>query len=67
MIGFPQSSMGVGRFGQTPPNASAPRGNASANPVQAGVEVPWYASGPVWVVVFLVVGYILVFQTLKGS
>jgi hypothetical protein len=29
------------------------------------MEAPWYASGPFWVLVFLVVGYLLVFQTLK--
>jgi hypothetical protein len=37
-----------------------------ASPTQAGVDVPWYESGPFWVLVFLVMGYILVFQTLKS-
>lgn len=64
-IGIPQSSMGIGRFGVIPPNASAPRGNNPQSSEAAG-DRPWYASGPTWVVVFLVVGYILVFQTLKG-
>jgi hypothetical protein len=55
-----------GRFGVIPPNATTPRGSNPANPTDAGVEVPWYASGPIWVLVFLAVGYVLVFQTLKG-
>jgi len=66
MIGVRQSSMGVGRFGVTPPNGIAPGGYNLQSPTEAGVETPWYASGPVWVLVFLVVGYILVFQTLKS-
>jgi hypothetical protein len=64
--GFPQTSMGVGRFGAIPPNATTPRGASIQSPTEAGVERPWYASGPFWVLVFLAVGYILVFQTLKG-
>lgn len=63
-IGIPQTSMGyAGRFGAG--NAVAPSG---ANPQSASAagETPWYAGGPFWVLVFLVVGYILVFQTLKG-
>jgi hypothetical protein len=63
--GFPQASMGVGRFGVVPPNANAPRGSNPQSAEAAG-EPAWYASGPFWVLVFLVVGYILVFQTLKG-
>jgi hypothetical protein len=55
-----------GRFGAMVPNATMPRGNKPSSPTDAGVDVPWYASGPVWVLVFLVVGYVLVFQTLKG-
>lgn len=67
MVGIPRTSMGFGgRFGMTPPNATAPGGSAMASPVQAGVDVAWYESGPFWVIVFLVVGYILVFQTLKS-
>lgn len=62
--GIPQSSLGIGRFGVTVPNRMAPSGS---NPQDTSeVETPWYASGPVWVLLFLVVGYILVFQTLKG-
>jgi hypothetical protein len=64
-IGIPQTSTGVGRFGVHPPNAISPRGSNPASPQDAGVEVPWYQSGPVWVILFLVAGYILVFQTLK--
>jgi len=63
--GFPQTSMGIGRFGVLPPNATTPRGGNYQSTEAAG-EAPWYASGPFWVVVFLVVGYVLVFQTLKG-
>ena len=66
MIGIPHTSTGVGRFGVMPPNASMPRGNNPSSPSDSGAEVPWYASGPVWVLVFLGVGYVLVFQTLKG-
>jgi hypothetical protein len=65
-VGIPHNSTGIGRFGVVPPNASAPRGANPASPTDAGVSVPWYASGPVWVLVFLAVGYVLVFQTLKG-
>lgn len=51
-----------GRFGGF--NNAKPSG---ANPVNnSDVDVPWYASGPAWVIVFLIAGYILVFQTLKG-
>lgn len=66
MIGIPQTSTGIGRFGVTPPNASMPGGGNRQSSTDAGVDVPWYASGPTWVLVFLVVGYILVFRTLKG-
>lgn len=65
MIGIPQTSTGVGRFGVSPPNGTRPAGGNPQSPSDAGVDVPWYASGPVWVLVFLVVGYILVVQTLK--
>jgi hypothetical protein len=54
---------GIGRFGVSgPANSAAPAGQ---NRVTSSQETPWYASGPFWVLVFLVVGYILVFQTLK--
>lgn len=66
LTGFPQSSMGVGRLGVIPPNATAPGGSNPQSATGSGVERPWYASGPFWVLVFLVVGYVLVFQTLKG-
>jgi hypothetical protein len=62
----PVGIMQPGRFGGMTPNATMPRGSNPTNTVDAGVDVPWYASGPVWVLVFLVVGYVLVFQTLKG-
>jgi hypothetical protein len=65
MIGIPQTSTGIGRFGVSPPNGTAPRVGNTQSPTDAGVDVPWYASGPVWVIVFLAVGYILVVQTLK--
>ena len=65
MIGIPGSSTGIGRFGVTPPNAYRPGGSNPQSPSDAGAEAPWYASGPTWVIVFLVVGYILVVQTLK--
>lgn len=66
MIGITQASMGVGRFGVTPPNAGMPRGANTQSPTDAGVDAKWYESGPVWVILFLIVGYILVFQTLKS-
>jgi hypothetical protein len=65
MVGIPQNNV-MGRFGVRPPNSSMPSGANPASPSDSGVAVPWYASGPVWVLVFLAVGYILVFQTLKG-
>lgn len=65
IVGISQASMGVGRFGVTPPNATQPSGSRPQSSEAAG-DVPWYASGPVWVLIFLIVGYILVFQTLKG-
>lgn len=53
----------MGRFGvAAPPNATAPAGG---NPVTSDVVRPWYSTGPFMVLVFLVVGYILVFRTLK--
>ena len=55
----------IGRFGVIPSNSSMPSGSNPQNSEEAG-DVPWYESGPVWVLVFLVVGYILVFRTLKG-
>lgn len=59
--------MGMGGgFGVRPPNATAPGGSNIASPVSAGVDVAWYASGPFWVLIFLALGYILVFQTLKS-
>jgi hypothetical protein len=54
---------GLGRFGVSgPPNRSAPAGN---NTVTGNPSRPWYATGPLWTMVFLVVGYILVFRTLR--
>lgn len=64
-VGISAGAMGLGRFGVTPPNTGAPSGSNSVDAGAAG-EVPWYASGPVWVVVFLVVGYLLTRQTLRG-
>lgn len=64
MVGFPATSQGVGRFGG-PPNTSAPAGNNTVSSRDVD-DVRWYESGPFWVLVFLVVGYILVFQTLKS-
>ena len=64
-IGILSSQTGVGRFGVRPPNASMPGGSNPQSPSDAGVDTPWYASGPAWVLVLLVVGYILVSQTLK--
>jgi hypothetical protein len=52
-----------GRFGvAAPPNMNAPQGS---NPVTSDTERAWWASGPAMVVLFLVVGYILVFRTLR--
>jgi hypothetical protein len=63
-VGIPQSSLSIGRFGARVPNTSTPSGSNQVD--SSDVETPWYASGPVWVLVFLIVGYVLVFQTLKG-
>lgn len=53
---------GSGMAGVFPPNRSAPSPGGSARDPGS---VPFYESGPFWVVVFLVVGYVLVFQTLR--
>ena len=56
-------SNGVGRFGvSSPANSVAPAGQ---NRVTSSQATPWYESGPFWTLAFLVVGYLLVFQTLK--
>jgi hypothetical protein len=62
MVGI---SNGIGRFGVTgPPNRVAPAGG---NPVTSdtGKTTKWYESGPVWTLGFLVVGWFLVYQTVR--
>ena len=59
-IGIPNGVISYGASG--PPNRSAPSGTAR---VSNSNETPWYEGGPLWVLIFLVVGYVLVFQTLK--
>ena len=57
-------SNGISRFGVAGPvNSTAPAGANRVNNDPG--DTKWYESGPFWVLVFLVVGYILVFQTLK--
>jgi hypothetical protein len=57
-------SNGMNRFGVTgPPNRTAPAGQNAIS--SSPDDTPWYESGPFWVLVFLVVGYVLVFQTLR--
>jgi len=56
-------SSGISRFGaQGPANIMTPGG---ANPVTGNPQRQWYESGPFWTFVFLAVGYILVYRTLK--
>jgi len=56
-------SSGLGRWGVSgPPNRGTPTG---IMPINNSMDVPWYESGPLWVLVFLAVGYVLVFQTLR--
>jgi hypothetical protein len=56
-------SNGIGRFGVSGPgNQLAPAGNGQARDPS---QIPWYSSGPFWTMVFLIVGYVLVFQTLR--
>jgi hypothetical protein len=62
-VGFPASSQGVGRFGGAP-NSLAPAGKNTVTSRDAE-GVRWYESGPFYVIVFLTLGYILVFQTLR--
>jgi hypothetical protein len=57
-------SNGINRWGASgPPNRSAPAGGNA--PTSSPDETPWWEAGPLWVLIFLVVGYVLVFQTLK--
>jgi hypothetical protein len=58
VAGLPAASGGMGRYGQAlgAPSPAGPGGAA---------ERPFLGSGPFWVLVFLAVGYILVFQTLR--
>jgi len=57
-------SNGINRFGVSGPvNSSAPAGSKG---ITGDPGVQWYEAGPVWVLIFLVVGYILVRQTLRG-
>jgi hypothetical protein len=58
-------SNGIGRFGVSgPPNRSAPAGGNPVTSNNTGVT-KWYESGPLWVLIFLVVGWVLVYQTVK--
>jgi hypothetical protein len=49
-------------YASGPPNRSAPAPGGGA---RSPDSVAFWESGPFWVLVFLVVGYVLVFQTLK--
>ena len=60
-LGITQPGL-VGRSASGPSNVMAPAPGGTAH--DPG-NVPFYASGPFWVLVFLGIGYILVFQTLK--
>jgi hypothetical protein len=54
----------LNRFGGYSPGATA----ATTPAVQAANEaenVRWYESGPFWTIMFLIVGYILVYRTLR--
>ena len=56
-------SNGINRWGVSgPSNQISPSGITG---VTQPSDVPWYESGPLWVLIFLAVGYILVFQTLR--
>lgn len=60
--------MTLSRFGTMVPNYNAPGGG---NPVALGVQsgdaaaISWYESGPFWMILFLVAGYILVYRTIR--
>lgn len=57
-------SNGMNRYGVTgPANRGMPAGN---NAVSDPDSKQWYESGPFWTLVFLLVGYMLVFQTLRS-
>jgi len=58
-------SNGISRFGVSGPvNSTAPRG---ANGITGDTgETKVWESGPVWTLIFLFVGYIMVRQTLRG-
>jgi len=59
-VGISQGLTRFGGFG--PPNRNP---GQTVSPVSDATSTPWWQSGPVWVMVFLIVGYVLVFQTLK--
>jgi hypothetical protein len=59
VAGLPAASGGMGRYAQALGASAAPAGPGGA------AERPFLGSGPFWVLVFLAVGYILVFQTLR--
>lgn len=55
---------GINRFGVSGPvNATAPSGANGVSNAPGDVKV--WESGPFWVLVFLGVGYIMVFKTLR--
>lgn len=57
----------IDRYGKMLPNSSKPSGANAINPINSpGVAgIPFYESGPFWVLVFLTVGYILVYRTIR--
>ena len=55
-------SPGINRFGGTTSGAAGPIMTSTANQADA---TRWYESGPFWVLIFLVAGYILVYRTIR--
>ena len=53
---------GMNRFGGSNTSPAAPTMTSAANDADA---TRWYESGPFWVMIFLVSGYILVYRTLR--
>jgi hypothetical protein len=58
IAGLPSAAGSMGRYGQAL-GAPSPAGQGGQ------AERPFLGSGPFWVLAFLFVGYILVFQTLR--
>jgi hypothetical protein len=59
-------SNGIGRFGVSgPPNATSPGGANTVTSSNTGAPKPFYQTGPFWVIIFLIVGWLGVYRTIR--